>query len=270
MNAPLTAPARAVDERWVRSTPAWLAASLAVLLVVSGLYLHTIRGGGDDQPNLAWAPATAESSPVADLTCNVEPLTVDEVMETVKNPANGYARLGLTDYALNAADLWESRDIFWYEETGKVGYVRNGNPGILADAAAAADMYSSCIQTGTLLQVWAIMDPAIVQIDVISRFPVFRSEEEVRAFVMESGPQPFSERSTGIIGWFPGSSRPENGSDWLGSTGIDGRANDLAIVSILAESPVEGQPPILTEVSLQLFPNGQWIVTGFYLPEGRG
>lgn len=244
----------------------WAAVALVGMLVISSLLWYGQIPPGDDQNDLAWAPGlgTPGSTPETALSCDVEPLTLEEVMDTVLNPSNGYVRLGLTEFEENQGELFESPSYDINKETDKTGYTRSEDLAVLEDAVSTANMYSNCVQSGTLYQVWALMEPTIVQKDVLNRFPVLRTEEQLRSFVAKWGPQKFPGDGRGIIGRFPGYAKSSGASDLLGSSMINGRQNDLAIVALHHDHK------LVVEVSLQLFPNGQWLVTGLHSPNSRG
>lgn len=193
-------------QRANRGLFAWVAIALVGVLIASSLFWFGQTPAGDGQNDVAWAPGlgTAESSPAAqagESLCSVEPLTTDEVMETVLNPNNGYRRLGNTS-APNSESLWEPAALeepaymdpaYWSEDS--LSPVEDADQ--VEMLVAMGNEFWNCMQSGTAYQVWGILDPAVVQRIILYEFPVLRSEADLRAFIETTGPQPFRESDVG-------------------------------------------------------------------------
>lgn len=128
-------------------------------------------------------------------TCDVEPLTVDEVIAIVENP-----------YSVAPLDTWgtpqpgqEDNGSLAGEGYREAGFMV-GMPESLSEVPdeqefhriqSATNSYLNCIQTGTVGQVMALTHPETLQSNILSRFPVYRDQAEVRAMVEESIDRPF-------------------------------------------------------------------------------
>ena len=183
---------------------ALMAAGLVGLMIITSLW---INGGSprDDRNDLAWAPGmgTPESSPVSTGACTVEPLTVDEVMETVMNPNNGYIRLGMPRVPASES-MWEPEDDYLLEQMPADRIAKDGtNESMfeLAEGDTASDLMETgndiwtCMTEGSAFQVWGLMDPILVQQVILDKFPVIRTEVGLRAYIEETGPKLFRETS---------------------------------------------------------------------------
>lgn len=185
-----TAPTR---ERTHRGIPAWTAAGLVILLVISGLYLNTIGGDDGGNQNLAWAPATVASTPTVtgDYACNVQPLTTDETLATVKNPLRAYERFG--DHYPND----DPNEMVEIPVLGSSNWMPSSDllpandPGIEGELSAFGEQFWGCIQSGTAAQVWAMMDPVTLQSMILTSFPVIRTEEMLRTYIDLWGPKTY-------------------------------------------------------------------------------
>ncbi|MCA9834343.1 MAG: hypothetical protein KC435_10370 [Thermomicrobiales bacterium] len=169
-----------------------IAASVLVVAAIafSGWFatMH-LQPSGDNSNGLL---GMAQGTPGLDsATCDVEPLSVDEVMAIVENPYSAFDH-----------DLITSRDWLkvWEEKTG-YDLLETNSPAIdqqLLDgftypatqpsfdgAVDRANGFLVCAQKGTIGQVFVYMDPKEIQRIVLANHPVYRSEEQVRATVIE-------------------------------------------------------------------------------------
>lgn len=186
--------------RFGRRSFTWATVTLVATIVVTSLLWHGRTPPGENDNDLAWAPipAMVQSTPtskVAESSCSVEPLTTDQVLETVLNPNKGYRRLGSTQ-APNSDSLWEPVPILgpeYWVESELLTVADKDRASILRDMGVN---YISCLQNGTAYQVWGILDPIVVQQLIIQEFPVIRTEEDIRAHIESVGPQPFIESGT--------------------------------------------------------------------------
>jgi len=189
----------------------WLNAIAAALLLLSiggGAYLARNGGlgfgeGGGDEGRYAAQVASPEASPTsaqvigavdfsADGVCEAEPLTADEVFEIVMNPLNGFAQRGIQLEEGTPEPLLE---VPWQGSQQRPSAFPDPKPlhraseGEAAAVDAFVTEYYECLKSGTSFQVWGLMTPYDVQSKVLSNFPVLRSEEQIRNYIEEFGPQ---------------------------------------------------------------------------------
>lgn len=165
----------------------------ASVLVIAALALSAwfaamnLLPANDGNNGIAFAPST----PIAgDAACDVVPLTVDEVMQIVKNPyayeadhlAPGVT-LNPTFAAYDAGlDLTEGNALpserYFYSANRQVP-----SEDVFASASEATNRYLACLPTATYGQFWAMIAPVSVQMMVLDRFPVFADEATVRTYV---------------------------------------------------------------------------------------
>lgn len=130
------------------------------------------------------ASATAQAS---DATCDVEPLSVDRVIEIVKNPGYFMAYGPVappTDQALPPspmnAVLWEvDPDLELIDGTTVPSDEE------FANASEVANAYLDCMVFGTQGQAWTFYSPAHLQQSILAEFQVFRNEEDIHSRVEE-------------------------------------------------------------------------------------
>lgn len=260
MDAALS-PVTGGNSRTQRHQVGWmavLAAGLVGIMIVTSVWLNGGSPSSGDRTDLAWAPGmgTAESSPVASSMCQVEPLTADEAVEIVLNPGVRYRELGDDRFSDSSDTVWDASDRTVVGELSREGYRRDGNDNLTESAALAADKFAYCLNTGSLLQVYALLDPIAVQQDVISRFPVVRSEADIRNFILKWGDQPFLADGAGIITRFDAYSKPGTSDKWISATDPNGGIDDLVIVPMYYPS----SPLPVAELLLQEYPDGTWLV----------
>lgn len=124
--------------------------------------------------------------------CEVEPLTVDTVMEIVRNPARfmaegptGEPRDTPMEGSPPNAELWEV-DADLELISGKSTPTREQ----FDDASVVANEYLNCIMYGTQGQIWTFYSPVLLQQKILGEFPVFAEESQVRQRVEELSSQP--------------------------------------------------------------------------------
>ncbi len=139
--------------------------------------------------------ALLQATPGTEMSCDVEPMTVDQVMAIVHNPMP-YMYVGPTapaDVVAKEAELMR--------QTGKDKRVvlpqvldSSGSVMLTEDqfdaASEVTNAYLGCLLTGTQAQVWTFYHPASIQSTIMAQSPVFATEEEVRAYVEERLDQP--------------------------------------------------------------------------------
>lgn len=186
----ITTPSRSVSEKAPGGLRHYtsLAATIALVLAVAvggWLAMSQMPGGGSDGRFAAiqGTPEVAQSQ-----TCDVEPMTVDEVMEIVKNP---YSVMGIEPWEIvvgipggASSELAEPMD-------NKIDLRMLGEEAPAPDqssfsaASTVMNEFLACTQQGTISQIFRLMVPAEVQRIILSNYPVFRDESTVRAGVEE-------------------------------------------------------------------------------------
>ena len=189
---------------------ALMAAGLVGLMIITNLW---INGGspGDDRNDLAWAPGmgTPESSdsttPIAsppvyiygpEFACNVEPLTEQQVFDIVMNPEREYLRRS-GDQRTKSSDRLDEGQTLWFKsyEQGPMNrdqYVYPDDDKKYAEIENAANTFWNCMMTGSALQMWSLMDPYVVQREILIQYPVLRDEATIRKHIQEWGPRRYS------------------------------------------------------------------------------
>lgn len=199
---------------------ATLAAAL-ILALVTGVW-RTVGGfdlgfgdGGNGSPaqlaglvNQDAPPATPDPSavggkvilPTAD-ECTVEPLTIDDVIEILKDPQGTYVKNqtagAATPMAPEATAEAERRaNAIALDET------RGPVPQEIMDEVTATQRHwVACVMKGAYFQKWALEYPGTVHGEITRLLPLFTSEDETRALLMDlertgsiDGLPPLSER----------------------------------------------------------------------------
>lgn len=169
-----------------------LVATLAIVFAVTvgGWFAMSQLPPGDGDGRFAVLQGTPE---VAQATCDVDPMTVDEVMEIVENP---YKYAHPTAYGRP-----DSNPAPWYDDYAEIQpivaeplsptYGTVPTESAMAQALPVLDQYLACMETGTVAQTLRFVDPFSIQGRVTSEFPFYRDEEHVRQYVSEwltSGP----------------------------------------------------------------------------------
>lgn len=166
---------------------------LVSALVLSSWYAVTNLGPtGGDNNGIAFAP-TGEMTK-SDV-CTVEPLTVDRVMEIVKNPIPFMTNGAAGDPMEPANSSWPGAGEL-FEPSMLVqmplfyGDVLHPDEEQFGDIGSIADAYLKCLVFGTQGQAWTFYSPVHIQQEVLDQFPVFATEAEVRAYVEANITQP--------------------------------------------------------------------------------
>lgn len=123
-------------------------------------------------------------------TCDVEPLTVERVMEIVRNPYPFMLNGPLGDPAQpenpeNSLYTGLREGGWWDKSTIGIGMKTEPTGEVFQNASQFANEYLNCLQTGSFGQVLTFYSPIYIQDFVMEFFPVFADEDEVLAFVEE-------------------------------------------------------------------------------------
>ncbi len=134
--------------------------------------------------------ALMQATPTAAMSCDVESLTVDEVMLIVKNPYAYFATYvdSITHPQNELLELPYGPTAFELEmgERTKPAEVD------FNATLAKAETYLDCLPTATWGQLWALSDPFWVQHRILTQFPVFATEAEVEQYVTSMIDQPLA------------------------------------------------------------------------------
>lgn len=185
-----------------------LVATIALVLAVAvggWLAMSQLPPGGEGRfAAFQGTPEVAEAQ-----TCDVEPLSVDRVMEIVNNPylfaANGPS--GEPTLPENPDNSYTSglREAGWWDLAliGQ-GEINPPTEDEFESSSEFVNTYLECQMYGTLGQIWTFHSPIHIQEDVMSEFPVFADEDAVRARVETRHSGPAGEEGLGI-GYIRGS-----------------------------------------------------------------
>jgi len=167
------------------------AAVMLIVALLGGIFVANDgwpNGSKDEVLHFAAQPVSPEATAMAMQACDVPSMTVDEVMAIVEDP---YVNLDVQQ--LNTAGfpafLTESVSAQVLMDGQGVPMV----PQEETEARRVAGVYLSCLQHGTLGQVFALMSPNAVQNKIFGQFPTFRSEEDIREYVETTLPKPAAE-----------------------------------------------------------------------------
>lgn len=133
--------------------------------------------------------ALAQSSTpiVAEHACDVEPLSVDRVMEIVEHP--GYFMMeGPAKPGAGEPLIGHSPEPARVEIGFDIPLRSDANPPTetdFADATIVANEYLNCMLYGTQGQVWSLLSPSHIQRTILAEFPVYANESDVRSRVEE-------------------------------------------------------------------------------------
>lgn len=281
LGTPLTTNSRPRSQWW-----SLLVAGIAVVLVAATLRMTLPpTAPGSDNGNLAMvaspqatsmAPSRIyrEATPTAD-ACTAEPLTADQVLNIVRNPVTG------ADWLHRDSDSEEiqSEDLR-YAELERAVYPHelidqmmdiptNIDDFPVEEAKAATQQFWDCMLYGTSYQVWGLMDPSFVQMEILAFHPVFRTEEDVMATITKIGPNPYFANGNSVftalgakdVNRLRLQTQPGDEGIWTMST--DAYFKDkIAIVALVPVNTDEALDPRPRHFLMQKFENGQWIVMG--------
>lgn len=194
----LTMPPRAIATPSMpeRQQPAsrFLSMAASLLLVTalaaaSWFAVMQIRDSGSPRPDPRLAaiatPGSSATAGVSAATCDVEPLSVDRVMEIVQNPAYFTAN-GPTQPRAETPMVGSPSDATLWEVDTSLE-LRAGtsvpNQQQFDTATSVANEYINCMVYGTQGQVWSFYSPPYLQSSILADFPVYSSQEDVRARV---------------------------------------------------------------------------------------
>ena len=184
---PMTSPASESRGR-VRHTLSLAASFLIVMSVALGGWFASTQlnqPGGTDG-HFALLGQVDDSA-----TCDVEPMTVDGVMEIVENP---YRYMDEDDYpkpwgSSNPPTPWEDdyQEVFpRLSSPIGTGYGDEPTQTAFDDASAVISRYIACLQEdGSVAMMLRFSDPFSIQHHIRMEFPFYRSEDQVREYVTE-------------------------------------------------------------------------------------
>ncbi|MCO5227363.1 MAG: hypothetical protein M9934_03615 [Thermomicrobiales bacterium] len=163
-----------------------IAATLAVvsLLAFGGWFAAMNLPPNDNSYQQGLLAGTLSAS----ATCDVEPMTVDEVMAIVENP---YSYIVSDMYPQKSTDysrsLEEFQDVYPVIGTSlNPAYGEMPTTSAMDGALAVIDSLMACMQDhGTVAYMLRFADPFSIQDQVRQQFPFYREEGEVRAYVEE-------------------------------------------------------------------------------------
>ncbi|MCO5225104.1 MAG: hypothetical protein M9953_07195 [Thermomicrobiales bacterium] len=272
MDATLTSPARGRTLEPSRGVSAWIAAAVVLMLIGSGFYLNTLRPGGSDEQRLAWAPTTPESTPVSDYACDVTPLTTDEVMAIIFNPGVGYEARGHTPINADYPYLYIEEGPSDVNNWELVAMSPVLDLEVAADMQEFGNTFWNCLITGTSFQIWAMMDPGMLQWSILKNFPVIRSEEELREFIEEIGPKLYVEsvNDIGAYGIYPYfiQQNPDDVAR-MADTAIPatrlakarGEGDQATSIGVITMRPINSNDPYdYFELYVSNHPDGSWTI----------
>lgn len=271
----------------------WLAVALVVLLIAASINFLMMPDDQNDPPekSIALAPRTPDmpsqvtaeiASPVAspgwdlyipvhgpEFACTADPLTEEEVYQIVLNPSNGWNQKD-SDSTLANSGLYESRDPWWFRQ-----YMREESENFIAADDAAlrdpitetANMFWNCLMTGSAFQVWAMMEPDLVQHEILMQYPVLRDEVTLRKHIEKWGPRKYS---ASIYHAFPdlGNVEPYRASMHVegsyGSVRIGYSQGDPWKALVLMASHPQSDGYLEQYLLLTVAPDGTWWVSAIF------
>lgn len=291
MSATLATPRRESLDRSAnkKSWKSWVSVAAAIAITMA-LAFNAIgflgNGRPDDNGHLALAPRfgtpgdastppPAVPTPGPEYACTAPALTEEEVMAIVMNPQNGLERLGMEMPQSDGLSEWTNDSISYEAHNFPVG----GSPSREEneEISAAADMFWNCLMTGTAFQVWGLMDPSIVQSEVLINFPVLRTEEQLRNHVHTFGPMRYSaglgQRFPDLGGIDPVQASARTSGDPADTRMIGSVTYPDTYTARIAMFPHPDSGSARSNflyLYLTRYPNGQWIVTGIDFPNAGG
>lgn len=149
----------------------------------------------------AIATPDASATPQTDsATCDVEPLSVDRVVQIVENPyrfvANGAAGEPTefdSSTNLRNVDLYEAEG--WELSLEPQNGTQPPGDDEFQEASEVADAYLNCLAFGTVGQAWTFSNPIYIQDEVLMNFPVYADRESVRNWIEERIDEPAYQSS---------------------------------------------------------------------------
>lgn len=183
-----------------------LAATIALVLAVAvaGWFATSqLNQPGGSDSRFALLGQTDETA-----SCDVEPLTSDDVMEIVRNPYRYmFNRADPNSVALVSYEFMAQQELavgFYFPSPGEFKSVNRTTPdeGEFEEAQAAVNTYIACMRDATNGQYWALLHPIAVQEQILAGFPVFADEETVSAHVEEVIDEPVIDIYNRMSGFY--------------------------------------------------------------------
>lgn len=179
---------------------------LMVLTIAGGGYIALLqnRPGGDEPGRFAAMVESPQASPsTAHGVCDVEPMTVDEVVAIVENPQ------GATVWDSQGTPVPEDERLIespgWPVPQELLGLTGDAPDEATFDAISiAANRYVTCSQYGTFGQVLRFLYPTQVQKAVFMALPVYRTEAQVRELIEAAIDEPAYAVNPSTFGEWPG------------------------------------------------------------------
>ena len=191
----------------------WLAAALVVVLIGAGVrFLVPENNPNTREHSIALAPGTPDMSMFSSIevatpfaspnayvpeygpeyACHAEPLTADQIFDIVINPSRervrrGSEQMGSTDEPREGLD-WIS-----YPRLEPGWLVPVDTPESRQELIDTSNQFWNCLMTGSSFQVWGLMAPENVQMEILSVYPVLRDETVLRQHIEEWGPRPYRD-----------------------------------------------------------------------------
>lgn len=171
------------------------AAIILIVALLGGIFVANHdwpNGTNDDELPYVAQPVLSEASPSAfSATCDVEPLTTEQIMAYVENPysymPHGFYKTVDPENAGDVPDMTEAlheHDLdLTLPEVPAGSDLRVPSEDEFEEALTVAKNYYACMANGTVGQAWALMNPAIVQHAVLITFPVYRDREEIVDYI---------------------------------------------------------------------------------------
>ena len=168
-----------------RHTLSFAASFLVVVSVALGGWFATMQL---NSPNGSDGVFGLLGQSDGEATCDVEPMTVDEVMAIVRNPYSAMEmkieRFSVSYPSAADRDLAEPidmrLDLRLLDQTGTTP-----DEYTYEAVSARANDFLACLESGTVAQLFRFLLPVEVQRMILSNFPVFRDEGEIRKAVEE-------------------------------------------------------------------------------------
>ncbi|MCO5228156.1 MAG: hypothetical protein M9934_07715 [Thermomicrobiales bacterium] len=282
MDATLTSPTRGRSLEPSRGVSAWIAAAVVLMLVASGFYLNTLRPGDGGEQHLAWAPTATEDATLGDYTCTVTPLTADEVMAIILYPHIGYENRGSPPMDADFPQDYYETELSDIDNWTLVAMSPVLDPEQREVMMTLGNEFWNCLIIGTSYQVWAMMDPGMLQWSILKQFPVLRDEEQLRQFVEEFGPKLYTEGEDGTrsFGIFPNflNQNPDDvamvADEGISSIRVSktrGEGDLAGAIGIITMVPANGEDPhTYYELYVASHPDGSWTVHWVMLNANTG
>lgn len=168
-----------------------LAASVLIIVgLAAGVWFAAMELNEPNAPEPRFAaigtPGTATAMAESSQTCDVEPLSVDRVMDIIKTPAP-YMRSG------PAADPDPDSGLPWTSSSNDLMLVSGTGAPSQTDfdeVVPHVNQYLACMLHGTQAQVWNFYSPGALHTKLLAGVSVFRTETDVRDYVIRQSTLP--------------------------------------------------------------------------------